>query len=89
MTPHSKIEQITNSPDFGIVAYGRLSREEADDRATPMEEKIALRKQILLTLAKHYHLTLTDEQNAPSCWTSWNAAAGAKSRPSSSSRSNA
>jgi DNA invertase Pin-like site-specific DNA recombinase len=64
MTPHSKIEQITNSPDFGIVAYGRLSREEADDRATPMEEKIALRKQILLTLAKHYHLTLTDEQIA-------------------------
>lgn len=57
--------QETNSltPDPGVAAYGRLSRTDEKDRATPLETKIALRKDILKTLARQEaHTTLTDEQ---------------------------
>lgn len=40
------------TPDPGIAAYGRLSRADERDKATPLAEKVYLRKEILKTLAK-------------------------------------
>ena len=49
--------------DPGIAAYGRLSRDEEKDVTTPMADKIALRKAVLVTQARYEaNLTLHDAQ---------------------------
>lgn len=48
--------------DDGVIGYLRLSREEERERGTNMEEKIALRREILVTLARESHLPLGREQ---------------------------
>lgn len=45
----------------GIAGYGRLSQEEEKERGTSMEQKIALRRDILKTIAKHHGLQLLDD----------------------------
>lgn len=48
-------------PDPGVVGYVRLSREEEKERGVSMEDKLRLRAQILLTIARHHGLGLTPE----------------------------
>lgn len=48
--------------DPGVLAYGRLSREEEKERGVSLSQKVELRKQILVTIARHHGFTLTPEQ---------------------------
>ena len=49
--------------DTGLAAYGRLSREDEKDAQTPMADKVALRKAVLVTQARYEaKLTLHDSQ---------------------------
>ena len=45
----------------GIYAYLRLSRDEEKERGVSMEAKIQLRREILITIARHHNLTLPPE----------------------------
>src|SRR5579871_620223 len=57
----SELLQNEPSPAYGIVGYLRLSRDEERERGVPMDEKISLRKQILIAIAKHHALILPEE----------------------------
>jgi len=48
--------------DPAIIAYLRLSRDEEKERGVSMEDKIALRRDILLTIAKHHNIDLAPSQ---------------------------
>lgn len=45
---------------FGVVGYLRLSRDEEKERGVSMEDKISIRKQILVAIAKHHAIILPE-----------------------------
>jgi DNA invertase Pin-like site-specific DNA recombinase len=55
--------ELSASPgDSGVVGYVRLSRDEERERGTTMEQKVALRREILIAIARDQDVALGDSQ---------------------------